>query len=86
MKVYYDGKWNDKYQALIEPVKGQIAGDQWNIVAWSNALTYGPIFSEDVVPLYSKINKKIVLINGDKDITAPKEDGRKRESQEIRRL
>ncbi|CAA0088864.1 Haloalkane dehalogenase [Zhongshania aliphaticivorans] len=68
---YYDGKWSSKYEELLIPLKGMLAGDDWNIVAWNNALTYGPIFSENIVGRFSQIKSPTFLIIGTRDKTGP---------------
>ena len=70
-KNYYDGKWSDKYEDLLIPLKGQLNGDDWEIIAWNNALIYGPIFNDDIVTKFSKIKNKTFLIMGTRDKTAP---------------
>lgn len=70
-KNYYDGKWSNKYEALLLPLKGMVAGDDWQIVAWNNALTYGPIFAENMVAKFSQITNQTFLIIGTRDTTGP---------------
>jgi pimeloyl-ACP methyl ester carboxylesterase len=70
-KNYYDGKWSSEYEKLLVPLKGMLAGKDWNIVAWNNALTYGPIFSENVVDRFSQVTSKTFLIIGTRDKTGP---------------
>jgi len=70
-KNYYDGKWKKEYDRLIAHTLGQIKGSDWPIVAWSNARTYGPIFSEDITEKFGQINKNIILILGTRDRTGP---------------
>ncbi|MBK1831235.1 alpha/beta hydrolase [Verrucomicrobiaceae bacterium R5-34] len=70
-KNYYDGKWSEEYEKLLIPTKGQIAGDDWEIVAWNNALTYGPIFSENIVEKFPQVTSKTYIINGTRDTTGP---------------
>lgn len=70
-KNYYDGNWDDKYEQLLEPTIGQIQGNQWPLVAWNNALTYGPIFSEDMIPRLKALKIPSVLIIGTRDKTGP---------------
>jgi pimeloyl-ACP methyl ester carboxylesterase len=79
---YYDGQWSDEYEKLLIPLKGQLSGDEWNIVAWSNALTYGPIFTDDIVSKLPKIKNKTYLIMGTRDKTAP---GRKWKKEGVNR-
>jgi len=78
-KNYYAGKWTPEYERLLAPYKGWLNSNDWNIVAWNNALTYGPIFSEDINPLLSKITTPTHLIIGTRDRTGPgrgwKKDG-----------
>ena len=40
IKNYYDGKWSSEYEKLLIPLKGMLAGDDWEIVAWNNVLLY----------------------------------------------
>ncbi|MEP4889712.1 MAG: alpha/beta hydrolase [Aliiglaciecola sp.] len=68
---YYDGKWSAEYEKLLIPLKGMLAGNDWEIVAWNNALTYGPIFSENMVAKFSEIKNKTFLIIGTRDKTGP---------------
>jgi pimeloyl-ACP methyl ester carboxylesterase len=70
-KNYYDGKWSSEYEKLLIPLKGMLAGDDWKIVAWNNALTYGPIFSENIVDRFSQVTSKTFLIIGTRDKTGP---------------
>lgn len=70
-KNYYDGKWSSEYENLLIPLKGMLAGNDWDIVAWNNALTYGPIFSENIVDRFSQIKSKTFLIIGTRDKTGP---------------
>ncbi|MDP0491800.1 MAG: alpha/beta hydrolase [Verrucomicrobiota bacterium JB023] len=76
-KNYYDGNWSDAYEELLKPLKGQLAGDDWEIVAWNNALTYGPIFSESVVERFPLIKTPTYLIIGTRDTTGPGRDWKK---------
>jgi len=68
---YYDGKWTNEYETLLAPLKGLLAGDDWKRVAWNNALTYGPIFSENIVDRFSQIKNETFLIIGTRDKTGP---------------
>lgn len=70
-KNYYDGKWSSEYEKLLIPLKGMLAGKDWEIVAWNNALTYGPIFSENIVSRFSQIKNETFLIIGTRDKTGP---------------
>ena len=70
-KNYYDGQWSEKYEALLVPLKGQLAGDDYDIVAWNAALTYGPIFSENIVDKFPDLTSPTYLIIGTRDKTGP---------------
>jgi pimeloyl-ACP methyl ester carboxylesterase len=70
-KNYYDGQWNDEYEKLLIPYKGWLNGPDWEKVAWNNALTYGPIFTEDITPKFKKIIQQTHLIIGTRDTTGP---------------
>ncbi|SHJ48364.1 alpha/beta fold hydrolase [Cycloclasticus pugetii] len=70
-KNYYDGKWSSEYEKLLIPLKGMLAGKDWEVVAWNNALTYGPIFSENIVSRFSQIKNETFLIIGTRDKTGP---------------
>lgn len=70
-KNYYDGDWNESYEELLTPFKGWKNGGDWELVAWNNALTYSPIFSDDIVEKFSKVSAPMYLINGTRDTTGP---------------
>lgn len=70
-KNYYAGKWSPKYDELLLPLKGQLAGDDWKVIAWNNALTYSPIFTENVVARLPLIKNETFLIIGTGDTTGP---------------
>lgn len=68
-KNYYDGKWHGDYDHLLVPYSGQMRGKDWPLVAWNNALTYGPIFSEDITTKFKDLKQPVVLILGTRDKT-----------------
>jgi len=70
-KNYYDGKWNDEYEKLLTPFKGWKNGDDFELVAWNNALTYGPIFQNEIISLIPKVQVPVKLILGTRDRTGP---------------
>jgi pimeloyl-ACP methyl ester carboxylesterase len=71
VKNYYDGKWNESYEALLAPFKYWKESPAFSRVAWNNALTYSPIFNESIVSKLSSIKKPTVLILGTRDRTGP---------------
>lgn len=78
-KNYYDGKWSDEYQKLVDPFIRQLNHKDWPLVAWNNALTYGPIFSENILPKIERYKMPSFFILGTRDRTGPgrnwKKDG-----------
>lgn len=68
---YYDGQWNDHYEALIKPLIGWINGPDKKRIAWNNALTYSPIFAEDITSRFPKLRVPTRLIIGTRDRTGP---------------
>ncbi len=70
-KNYYDGKWSERYEKLLIPHVGQLNGEDWDLVSWNSALTYGPIFNEDITSKMSEIKNKVFLVIGTRDQTGP---------------
>ncbi|EPZ50308.1 putative lysophospholipase [Bacteriovorax sp. BAL6_X] len=70
-KNYYDGAWAESYEELLTPFKGWLNGPNYDDVAWNAALTYGPIFNDNIVVKFPKIKAKTVLILGTRDRTGP---------------
>ncbi len=70
-KNYYAGKWHDDYEKLLIPLKGWLNGPDWKTVAWNNALTYGPIFNEDITHTLPKLTTPTHFIIGTRDTTGP---------------
>ncbi len=70
-KNYYDGQWNQTYEALIATHIGQLKHDDYPRVALINALTYGPIFSEPIVYDLPQLTLPVTLIIGTRDRTGP---------------
>lgn len=70
-KNYYAGKWHDNYEALLTPLKGWLNGPDWKTIAWNNALTYGPIFNDDITPKLPRLTLPTHFIIGTRDTTGP---------------
>ncbi len=70
-KNYYNGTWKEEYEVLLTPYKGWLNGPDWKKIAWNNALMYGPIFSEDMMPALKKVTQASYLIIGTRDTTGP---------------
>jgi pimeloyl-ACP methyl ester carboxylesterase len=70
-KNYYDGKWTDEYEKLLNIHIGWLNGQDKALIAWNNALTYMPIFTEDIVSKVKDLKVPTVLIIGTRDTTGP---------------
>lgn len=70
-KNYYDGKWSDAYEALIQIHAGWINGSDWDQLAWNNALTYDMIFTGSVANEFDQLAVPTHLILGTRDTTGP---------------
>lgn len=67
---YYDGKWTDAYEALIEPAAGQTGHPNYPQVAWASARTYEMVFTQPVVYEFSRLAVPTLLLIGQRDRTA----------------
>ncbi|WP_111641868.1 alpha/beta fold hydrolase [Marinimicrobium alkaliphilum] len=76
---YYDGKWSEAYEALIQMHAGWLNGPDWERIAWNNALTFDMIFTGSVVNEFDQLAVPTHLIIGTRDTTGPgrgwKKDG-----------
>lgn len=89
-KNYYDGQWNETYEKLLDPFKGWKQGKDYLLVAWNNALTYGPIFNEGIVDKFRYLRTPTTLVLGTRDRTGPgrgwKREGVTRQLGQYQRL
>lgn len=78
-KNYYDGNWNEAYEALTIPLQGWVRGDDWDTLAKVSALTYDMIFTQPVIEEFNDFTMPVTLILGTRDTTGPgrnwKKDG-----------
>lgn len=70
-KNYYDGEWNQKYEALTKIHEGWLNGPDAEKIQEVNALTYNMIFSEPAILQFPELQTKISLILGTRDRTGP---------------
>ena len=70
-KNYYDGAWNDRYEALTEPLVGWVQGPDHERVAWNAALTYDMLFTQPVITEMGDLQVPTALILGTRDRTGP---------------
>jgi len=70
-KNYYDGAWNDAYEALTLPLSGWSVGPDRDHIAYVSALTYDMIFTQPVVEEFKDLKVRAALILGTRDRTGP---------------
>ncbi len=70
-KNYYDGQWNDQYEALTYFMIGQLQGPDKEKIAWANAQTYDMIFTQPVITEFVHLSVPVSLIIGTRDRTGP---------------
>jgi pimeloyl-ACP methyl ester carboxylesterase len=68
---YYDGVWNDKYEALAAPLIGWVIGPDWDKLAQISARVYDMIFTGPVVEEFKYFQMPAHLIIGTRDRTGP---------------
>ena len=84
LKFYYDMKWEERYDQYLIPLKGWLNGPDYDRVAWNAALTYGPIFSNDIVSKFPKIKVPAIILNGTRDRTGPGRGWKKDSTKEVK--
>ena len=70
-KNYYDGKWNERYEALTLPLAGWTLGPDRKHMAYVNALTFDMVFTQPVVEEFKDLAVPAALILGTRDRTGP---------------
>jgi pimeloyl-ACP methyl ester carboxylesterase len=70
-KNYYDGNWNERYEALTHFMIGQIQGPDKELIAWVNAQTYDMVFTQPVITEFKDLSVPVSLIIGTRDRTGP---------------
>ena len=70
-KNYYDGAWNDRYDALTHPLIGWAQGPDRDDMAYISARCYDMIFTQPVIEELKDLSVPVVLILGTRDRTAP---------------
>ena len=68
---YYDGEWNEKYEALAAPLIGWVNGPDWDKLAQISARVYDMIFTGPVVEEFRYFQMPANLIIGTRDRTGP---------------
>lgn len=68
--IYFDGKWKDSYEPLVQILAGWTQHSDYPKVAWSAALTADMLWNQPVVYEFPKIKAKTLLIIGTRDRTA----------------
>ena len=70
-KNYYDGAWNDRYDALTRPLIGWTQGPDRDDMAYISARCYDMIFTQPIIEEIKDFSVPVVLIIGTRDRTAP---------------
>jgi pimeloyl-ACP methyl ester carboxylesterase len=68
--TYYAGTWTPKYERWAQMLAGMYRGPGRDIVAWNSALLYDMIYTQPVFYEFEKISVPVLLIIGDKDVSA----------------
>lgn len=68
---YYDGDWNETYEALTVPLRGWIHGPDAELMAYISALTYDMILTQPVIDDFPEISVPATFILGTRDRTGP---------------
>lgn len=70
-KYYYDGVWNEKYEAMASHLIGWVIGPDWDKLAKISARVYDMIFTGSVVEEFKYFQMPANLIIGTRDRTGP---------------
>ena len=68
---YYDGDWNETYEALTVPLVGWLNGPDKEALAYTAALTTDMILTQPVIDDFVEIDVPVSLVLGTRDRTAP---------------
>ena len=68
---YYDGAWNEDYEALTVPLAGWTRGPDHEVIAYTAALTYDMVLTQPVIDDFEEISVPTRLIIGTRDTTGP---------------
>lgn len=77
--VYYGGNWKPEYDRWVDMLASMYAGNDGDLVAWSQALTSDMVLSQPVIYEIGELKVPTLLLIGLKDTTAI---GRNRASPE----
>lgn len=70
LNTYYGGVWKPDYDRWVDMLFSMYQGEGGDIVAWSQALTSGMVFSDPVIHDLALIKAPTFLLIGEKDTTA----------------
>ncbi len=70
VKSYYHGTWKPDYEKWVEPLARMAASENYERVAWDQALTYDMIYTQPVVYEFPLVKVPALLIIGQLDRTA----------------
>lgn len=70
-KYYYDGQWNNRYEALTLPLIGWINSEDRQLLAKVSALAYNMVFTGPVIEEFKNFLIPVSIIIGTRDRTGP---------------
>ena len=70
-EAYYDGKWKDEYEPMLEPAIGWTIGPDFPLIAKTSTLLNEIIYTQPVYYEFKNLKVPTTLIIGQKDKTAP---------------
>lgn len=69
-KVYYQGKWEARYDRWVDMLAGMYRGEDGRTVAWAQARATDMIQSQPVIYEIDQLEVPTLLLIGERDITA----------------
>jgi pimeloyl-ACP methyl ester carboxylesterase len=69
-ETYYAGTWEPSYEVWVQMLAGMYRGRGRAQVAWDSALLYDMIYTQPVVYELGALRMPVLIMIGDKDITA----------------
>jgi len=68
--VYYHGTWRPEYDRWVDMLASMYAGEDGDLVAWSQALTSDMVLAQPVIHEIDQLAVPTLLLIGMKDVTA----------------
>lgn len=83
IQFYYDGKWKEEYEPMIQPAIGWTNGPDKALIAKNAAMTSELIYTQPVVYEFKQLKMPTTIINGLRDKTAPGKAWAPKENQTL---